>query len=128
MRRAGRVLDTGAIRRYVAADSLTVSAALAGLEAGGFTALVPALCLSEAYWAADRADEPMLDVLRTLPQVEVVALSAGDAQAVGGLAHHLGTLGLAHACLLAAVLRVPLMTTEPTLAGKILGADLLREV
>lgn len=128
MRPPGRVVDTGAIRRYVAADSLTVSAALAGLEAGGFTALVPAVCLSEAYWMVDRDDEPMLDVLRTLPQIEVVALDAGDAPAVGGLGRYLGTLGMAHACLLAAVLRVPLMTTEPALAGKILSPDLIREV
>jgi hypothetical protein len=128
VRPAGRVVDTGAIRRYVAADSLTVSAALAGLEAGGFTALVPAACLSEAYWMADQDDTAMLDVLRTLPQVEVVELGAGDAPAVGGLARYLGTLGMAHACLLAAVKRVPLMTTEPALAGKILGADLIREV
>lgn len=128
MRPRGRVVDTGAIRRYVAADSMTVSAALAGLEDRGYTAVVPALCLSEAYWMADRGDEAMLDVFRTLPQVEIVSLDPGDAPAVGGLARFLGTLGMAHACLLAAVLRVPLMTAEPALAGKILGADLIREV
>jgi hypothetical protein len=92
VRPRGRVVDTSAIRRYVAADSMTVSAALAGLEDRGFTAVVP------------------------------------DAPAIGGLARFLGTLGMAHACLLAAVLRVPLMTAEPALAGKILGADLIREV
>ncbi|MEV4412640.1 hypothetical protein [Catellatospora sp. NPDC049609] len=128
MRPRGRVVDTSAIRRYAAADSMTVSAALAGLEDRGFTAVVPALCLSEAYWMADPGGEGMLDILRTLPQVEIVALEPGDAPAVGGLARFLGTLGMAHACLLAAVLRVPLMTAEPALAGKILGADLIREV
>ena len=123
-----RILDTSAIARYVAADGVTVSAVLSALDANNLTALVPATCLSEAYWSVVDDDEPMLDIFRTLPQIRVAPLEPGDALAVGGLARFLGSLGMAHACLLAAAMQIPLMTTEPILAGKMLRPQLIWEV
>lgn len=123
-----RILDTTAIARYVAADGVTVSAVLSALGANNLTALVPATCLSEAYWAVADVGEPMLDIFRTLPQIRIAPLAPGDAAAVGGLARFLGSLGMAHACLLAAAMQTPLMTAEPALASKMLRPELIREV
>ncbi|MBV1855708.1 hypothetical protein [Catellatospora tritici] len=128
MRPVARIVDASAIRRYLAGDDVAFAAQLVALDDAGYQVLVPALCLSEAYWAVDAADEPLLDVFRTLRQVTVAPLPAGDAQAVGGLARFLGTLGMAHACLLAAVTHTPLLTAEPALAGKLLRPDLIRQV
>ncbi len=122
------VIGTSAIQRYVAADGLTISPLLAEFTDAGCTVIAPATCLSEAYWQADGDDEPMLGILNSLPPIRVDPLEAGDATSVGSMARFLGSLGMAHACLLASSGRLTLLTAEPILASKMLNSAQIWEV
>lgn len=122
------IIDTSAIQRFVAADGLTISSMLAEFTDAGCTVIAPATCISEAYWKVGDDDEPMLDVLHGLPPIRVEPLAATDAPSVGSMARFLGSLGMAHACLLAASARITLLTAEPVLAGKMLDRNQIWEV
>ncbi len=115
------VLDSPAIRAY-AAGTHGVGGMLARISAGGEIAIIPALCLAEAYRSATTDEALVLDLLHDLPVTVVTPVVADDCAVLGGWAGRLGRMDLAHAAMASAVGRVPIVTTDRHLVH-----DLLKE-
>jgi hypothetical protein len=123
MTAAGLVLDTDAMLAY-ARGSLVVGAAIAKTTATARHVLVPVLCLAEAYRRATSEEWDYLELLWTVPGVEVSRVEPGDAQFLGGHARTLGSKHLAHAVIEAAAHPVtPIMTSQRERVTQVLAKE-----
>jgi hypothetical protein len=116
----GLVLDTSAVLAYAHGSEL-VGESIAKAADVKLHALVPALCLAEAYRRIDTDGWSYVDILAMLPNVVVVPVQHGDCPFVGGWARALGSLDLAQATYeTASNPLVPLMTAHRDLVGRVL--------
>jgi hypothetical protein len=123
-----RLLDTGALLSYAENDDPHVGFRLAYCSDRGWLMQTSALCVAEAYQAASEDGVSMLDILLSLPQVEVIDCFTGDGRITGLLGKHVGRLGLAHSCLLAMSGQTPLFTAEAAEASRVLESFLIEEM
>jgi hypothetical protein len=105
------VLDTPAVRAY-ASGTHDVGDLLARTSARHDLAIVPALCLAEAYRTASAEEALVLDLLHNLPVTVITPVVADDCAVLGGWARRLGRIDLAHAALASSVGRVPIVTSD----------------
>jgi hypothetical protein len=119
----GLVLDTPAILAYATHRS-AVGERLFELADADQIALLPALCLAEAYRRIDSPGWDYLDVLSDLPHSVVAPVERDLCSMLGGWARSTGSMDLAHAALEAAVRAiVPIMTNRAELLGDVLARD-----
>lgn len=123
-----RLLDTGALLAYAQDDTPLIGAHLATCAENDWRMQTSALCLAEAYQAASADAVDLLDVLVSLPQIEVVDCVAGDSRITGTIGRHVGRLGLAHSCLIAMATQTPLFTGQAAEAGRVLDGFLIHEL
>jgi hypothetical protein len=110
-RQTSIVLDTPAISAY-ATGTHGVGLMLARTSAAGEIAILPALCLAEAYRSATAEDALLLDHLHNLPVTVVTPVVADDCAVLGGWAGRLGRMDLAHAAMASAIGRIPIVTPD----------------
>ncbi|HEX6682753.1 MAG TPA: hypothetical protein VF062_08160 [Candidatus Limnocylindrales bacterium] len=128
MSRPIRVLDTGALLGYAHQTKMQVPSQLAYCADEGLWMRTSVLCVAEAYHDCHDDATDMLDVLLSLPTVEVVDCRVGDGDVVGNVAKRVERISLAHSCMLVWELDVPLMTTDQRRASKVLEDGLIWQI
>jgi hypothetical protein len=123
-----RVLDTGALLGYAQQADSHVAYQLAYCADHDLTMQTSVLCVAEAYRDSDPDAADLLDLLLALPTIEVVDCRAQDGDMVGAVAKKVDRLSLAHSCLLVYALDVPLMTTDPATALRVLDQGMIWEL
>ncbi|WP_117208195.1 hypothetical protein [Allorhizocola rhizosphaerae] len=123
-----RVLDTGALLGYAQQTDSHVAYQLAYCADQDLTMQTSVLCVAEAYRDSDPDAADLLDVLLGLPTIEVVECRVQDGDMVGAVAKKVDRLSLAHSCLLVYALDVPLMTTDPATALRVLDKGMVWEL
>jgi hypothetical protein len=123
-----RLLDTGALLAYAQDDAPVVGSYLVSCAENGWQMQTSSVCVAEAYRSATDDAVDLLDLLLSLPQVDVVECTANDGRITGLLGKHVGRLGLAHSCLLAMSSQTPLFTAEAAEAGRVLDGFLIEEL
>ena len=125
------VLDTGALMAY-AHGAETVGQRLVHVSEAEGVALIPTVCLLEAYSLLDYDETEMLRVLRGLPAVETVApaidvAKADDCPHIGGMARRAGRLGAGHAAFVALTSAAGVVTSRPDQIRTLLGEEWIVE-
>jgi hypothetical protein len=119
---AAITLDTTAVMAYVEGTN-GVGPMLARASERGEQAIVPALCLADAYRQVDSEGALLLDLLHDSPTIIVTAAEADDCAVLGGWTRTLGRMDLAHAALEAATFHIPLVTADRDLVTQILPKE-----
>lgn len=123
-----RVLDTGALLGFARQTDSHVPYQLAFCADEHMTMQTSSLCVAEAYRDCDTDATDLLDIMLSLPTVEVAEFRTEDADMVGNIAKRVDRISLAHSCMLVWQFDAPLMTTDGGRAGKVLDRDLVREL
>lgn len=123
MRDVAVVLETSAALSY-AEGSLVVGELLARVADNARVAIVPALCLAEAYRRVDDGGWRRLEVLAGHPNVVVTPVEQDMCAVLGGWSRELETMAFAQAAIEAASRPiVPIMTNRPELVGRCLPKE-----
>lgn len=123
-----RVLDTSALLGYAHQSNRQIPSQLAFCADHELSMVTSVLCVAEAFRDCDDEAVDLLDLLLSLPTIEIAECRPQDADVVGNVAKRVQRLSLAHSCVLVWQLDTPVMTTDTSAAGKVLDADLIWEI
>ena len=125
MSRPIRVLDTGALLGYARQTDSHIPYQLAFCADENMTMQTSALCVAEAYRDCDTDAADLLDIMLSLPTMEIAEFRVEDADVVGNIAKKVDRISLAHSCVLVWQFDAPLLTTDGRKAAKVLESGLV---
>jgi predicted nucleic acid-binding protein len=121
------VLDANAVLAY-GSGSLAVGKLISAAADKGRRVVVPGLCLAEAFRRIDSEGWVLLEVLESLPAVDITPVNTEDCRVMGGFARKLRSKHLAHAVIEATAFSalgdaVPIMTADRDLVARVLPKE-----